>query len=350
MLRNLFSRPAERANGNISIAEILKGCEAGRMQSVGYMQVIPLLSDINDERIASPDEAEVSTQNYGSLIFNNLADRVVIVPLHAGYVVKQAAQNHAMAHAAVVQSAASKTYDTAMCIQQSQGGFIAADKYKLMILPFALREKALGLRKEQAFDKLWKSISEFNERMGAQASGHLEFFLEQFKSELDQFVAEFESVPRQVGAIVLIDGQVVGIERAPSQTYWLSIWPALIRECYGSLAIEYRRSMGDKAELSQIRIPLAGSVNSLEDIERLLREAEAREEELARNTVRSLIDDAFVREVEEEVEGFTLETLSHDQLCGQIVHEQGNVLYASLIVAERWKHRSPWRAAQPFTV
>ena len=34
----------------------------------------------------------------------------------------------------------------------------------------------------------------------------------------------------QVGAIVLVDDRVVGIERAPSHDYWLSIWPSLIRE------------------------------------------------------------------------------------------------------------------------
>jgi hypothetical protein len=32
--------------------------------------------------------------------------------------------------------------------------------------------------------------------MGVQGYGHLEFFLKQFRKELDEFVAEFECVPR----------------------------------------------------------------------------------------------------------------------------------------------------------
>ena len=41
--------------------------------------------------------------------------------------------------------------------------------------------------------------------------------------ELDEFVAEFECVPRQIGAIILVDDQVVGVERAPSHAYWQSV-------------------------------------------------------------------------------------------------------------------------------
>ena len=87
----------------------------------------------------------------------------------------------------------------------------------------------------------------FNQEMGVPAAGHLEFFLKQFRKELDEFVAEFECVPRQIGAIILVDDQVVGIERAPSHAYWQSVWPCLIRECYGSLAIRVAQLKGERA-------------------------------------------------------------------------------------------------------
>jgi hypothetical protein len=107
----------------MSLADVLHGCTPGRIQSVGYMQVIPLVSDLSDDRFVSPVEggAEVFTTEYGTLGFRNPSERLLIVPCHAGYVVKQAAQDHAMAHAAVVRSSGESSYDTAMCVQQTQG-------------------------------------------------------------------------------------------------------------------------------------------------------------------------------------------------------------------------------------
>ena len=236
MLNRFFTKNGNGEKSQITISEILKGTTAGRMQSVGYMQVIPLISQIEDDRFVSPLETEVSTKGYGSMVFSNPINKVLIVPLHAGYVVKRAAQDHAMSSVGVIGRKRKRTYNTAMCIQQTQGGYIPSGKHKMLILPFSLRESALKVRKKVSYDKLWREISQFNIKMGARKGAHLEFFLDKFKSELDQFIAEFEPVPNQVGAIILIDGEVVGIEKAPSVSYWLGIWPALIRECYGSLA------------------------------------------------------------------------------------------------------------------
>lgn len=224
----------------ITIAEILRGAEAGRMQSVGYMQVIPLVSDLQDLNFTSPKEAVVGTSTYGTMRFENPSDGILIVPTHAGYIVKQKAQNHAMAHTGIVKRKGQRAYDTAMCVQQSQGGYITKGAHKLSILPFSLREKALELKNEKQYGKLWNAISDFNKSLGVRGGGHLEYFLNHFQKELDQFVAEFECVPKQVGAIILIDGDIVGIERAPNYAYWKAIWPALIRECYGSRAIEFQ--------------------------------------------------------------------------------------------------------------
>ena len=211
----------------IRVADVLHGCTPGRIQSVGYMQVIPLVSDLSDNRFVSPVEAEadVFTTSYGTLGFRNPSDCLLIVPCHAGYVVKQAAQDHAMAHAGVVRATGERSFNTAMCIQQSQGGFIQRGSYRMLILPYALREAALAVRKEKSYNKLWDAISVFNREMGVQAAGHLEFFLKHFRKELDEFVAEFECVPSQIGAIILVDDQVVGVERAPSHAYWQSVWP-----------------------------------------------------------------------------------------------------------------------------
>ena len=120
----------KRKKTYITIAEILRGTEAGRMQSVGYMQVIPLVSDLQDEAFGTPNDAIVGTKGYGSLDFENRGKGILIVPTHAGYIVSQSAQNHAMSHAGILKKGAKRTYNTAMCIQQSQGGYINKGKHK----------------------------------------------------------------------------------------------------------------------------------------------------------------------------------------------------------------------------
>ncbi|RZL20131.1 MAG: hypothetical protein EOO89_01220 [Pedobacter sp.] len=349
MLRNIFTRADKK---KITIAEILKGTTAGRMQSAGYMQVIPLTSDIEDHYIAAPDSLKVSTTNYGSMRFENEGDLVTIVPAHAAYVVKQAAQDHAMSHAGLVGASTVKSYATAACVQQSQPGFIKADKYKMLILPFSLREKAYNIRHTASYQKLWEPISKFNSSLGVNAQGHLEYFLSRFEKELDLFVAEFEPVEKQVGAIILIDGKVMGIERAPNYNYWLSIWPTLIRECYGSLAIEYQKQNGDKKE-ANVSFPLEGEISNLEELKAAMQSAREKEEAFVKETIRGLITDEFNRESEERTSNYTLETLSNDQFFGQIVYEsdnQINVVYASLVLRDKWDKKRAWHNASPFSI
>ena len=350
MLFEKIMNGLQEANQKITIREILKGTTVGRMQSVGYLQVIPLLSDFQEERFASPYEIEIETNKYGSMVFHNPTDKLSIIPSHAGYVVKEKAQDHAMAHAGVVEKKKGRTYDTAMCIQQSQGGHITRGKHKLLILPFSLREAALAKRKQKNYNKLWGDISTFNANVGAQNHGHLEFFLKKFKTELNEFVAEFESVPKQVGAIILLDGEVIGVERTPSTSYWNAVWPALIRECYGSLAIEYQYWFGEKKTLPKGRVLMPESVETLPELRKALLDAEAATEEMAKAKVRSLLEDPFKRQKEETVSRLTIETLEHQQFTGQIIHEEERILYASMIVREKWGRQKDWMEAKAFSI
>ena len=110
-----------------------------------------------------------------------------------------------MPGAGFVKAGQTKTFDKAMCIQQTQGGYISMDAHKLQMLPLSLREKALEKRSDAHFGKLWNDIATFCHETGLPyAGGHLIEFAQRFEKELDHFVAEFEIVPRQVGAIILI--------------------------------------------------------------------------------------------------------------------------------------------------
>ena len=339
-------------SSRIDVREVLRGCDPGRLQSVGYMQVIPLVSDLNDDRFVSPVQcdADVYTTSYGTLGFKNNSESVMIVPCHAGYVVKQHAQDHAMAHAGLVGAASDRRYTTAACIQASQGGFIKKGTYRMLILPHALREQALQKRAEKNYQKLWDDISVFNQRFGVTGRGHLEYFLKAFKKELDEFVAEFECVPRQVGAIVLIDNRVVGIERAPSTSYWDSIWPSLIRECYGSLAIEAAKSHGDRPPDRSPRMQLPIEIASLEELESLIAKVAAQEDERARATVRELLDEQLDLEYEETVADVTIDTATSQHFTGQVIRDGEKIVYASLPATSAFVESQEWTRAEPFSI
>ncbi len=336
----------------IRVTDVLHGCTPGRIQSVGYMQVIPLVSELSDDRFVSPveGEAEVFTAGYGSLGFRNSGDRVLIVPCHAGYVVKQAAQDHAMAHAGVVRSAGERSFDTAMCVQQSQGGLIQRGAYRMLILPYALRERALEVRKNKNYNKLWDAISAFNQEMGVSGAGNLVFFLKHFQKELDEFVAEFECVPRQIGAVILVDDQVVGVERAPSHAYWQSVWPCLIRECYGSLAIRVAQLKGARAEAPASRTPLPDDIGSLDELESVIAEIARQEDERAKATVRELLDEQLTLTRDEAAAGLSVETVQPGRFTGQVIRDGKRIVYASLPATKKWLADNKWQTAKPFAI
>lgn len=332
----------------LTISEVLRGCDVGRMQSVGYMQVIPLISELEDTRFSVPSELEIGTRGYGSMEFSNPTPEIAIVPCHAGVVTKQLAQDHAMSHVGILKARETKTFNTAMCIQQTQGGLISKMKHRLLILPFQVREDALDVRKQSSHGKLWTSLSTLNEKTGIRGGGgHLVRFLEKFEKQLDQFVAEFECVPRQVGAIVLIDGEVVGVERAPSHKYWKDIWPSMIRECYGSIAIQTALDKGE-AKPPATRIPLKAKINSLDDLVSALDQVEKDEDEKTKKVVREMISDEFEAEKEEVVAGLTALTLRHKQFVGQVIKDDERIVYGSFVATKKWAKNASWYKATAF--
>ena len=345
----------------ITIRSVLRGMQTGRMQTVGRMQVIPLVGDpdLFDERFAAPTgtKASVGTSDYGKMVFkNDNPDKVLLVPCHVGYVVKQQAQNHAMVNAGLVDKGRQKTFSNAACIQESQGGYMDQGDHTddMIILPYALRENALAKRRGGEYGKIWDDISEFNRSMDVpqDRNGHLELFLGHYQKQLDEFVAEFEIVPGQTGAIILVNGQVVGVERAPSPEFWRSVWKPLIRECYGSLAIKAAkdaRREGD--DPSRFRVPLRMTgINTLEDLEEAIDEARDAEEGKAKEIVRKLLDEEFDAAEEAKLDEFGVVTVSNEQFKGQVVRDGEKIPYASLFTTADWAKKAPWVQANEFAL
>ena len=310
-----------------NLADLLRGCTAGRAQTVGVMQVIPLISEVNDERFAPPQNLRVSNRNYGHVRLRNATDRPVIMPRDSAFMTKRAAQNHALSKAAIILANSARDFETGACIQQTQGGTLRESDTELSLLPFPLREAAFEVSDVREYGKLWNAISAFNQRMGARSGGHVEHFLIAFKKQLDEFVSEFEPVPQQVGAIILVNGKIAGIERFSSYEQWLSVWPLIIRDCYGALALYVQRSSSTPPDT---RISL-GEADTLDALADALAEVEAEEQEAVKQVVRDLVAEPISENEDSPQAGFQMTTLKNAQFLGQVVRDGATIVYASLI-------------------
>lgn len=313
-----------------TLADILRGCEPGRVQSVGLMQVLPLLSTEETGPVTSPKALTVGTSHYGTLLFENPLNEVAIVPRDAGFLTGKSSQDHAMPVVGIIPGGMTRKFENAACIQETTGGMIKG-KFEMIILPFLLREAALMTRERQEYSKLWNVIKRFNTAMGLRSSGHVDVFLNAFSSQLDQFVAEFEPVPRQVGAIFLVNGHVVGIERVPTYEYWLEIWQPLVRVCYGSLALYMRKHVEN---IPDTRVPLGQDFDDLAGLEEALRQATEGEDESAKAIVRELMQEPLEEKVETGVDGDVVSSLVSPHFAGQIVRRAGLVIYASILATQ----------------
>lgn len=345
-----------------TLAEILRGTAPGRIQTVGLMQVIPLISGHSDDRFAMPNRLVISTSDYGTLIFHNPTGKPAIIPKDAAYVTKQRAQDHVLPHVGFVPEGRTVKYSDAACIQENQANLMEPEECELIILPFNLREAALSVRTQRSYNKLWPAIRSFNRVMGLGATGNVDIFLEEFGQQLERFVAEFEPIPTQVGAIILINGKVAGIERAPSYDYWLQLWPTLIRECYGSVALYTQKREADFVSLEagygyetpgpQIlptRLAL-GAADSIAELKAELQRVNAAEDEATRQIVREVMGEPLTAEREAvTMLGLTVETLQSRHFGGQCVRDGLQTVYASLVATEQRLAMVP-EAVSAFTI
>jgi len=317
----------------ITISEVLKGCTPGRMQSAGYMQVIPLISDMVDDRFGPFGKLLTSTSHYGTLCFENRSDSPTIFPLGAGVLTKQHAQNHASGRAKLMRANSEDSIDDAACIQESQGGTIGSGEHTMTILPYSIRNDAFEIKDQKEFGKLWPAIQEFNRSVGVRTMAHLEYYLEEFEKTLDEFIGQFEIVPNQVGAIIILNGQVAGIERAPNYEFWKELWKPLIRECYGSASLAFNKT-GVKVSPPLGRMPVNDhKVKDLDSLEEQLNRADDYEWATVKDLIANFITQPFKVKQEEKdsTSGLCVETLTDGQFTGQIVRDSSFIMYASLM-------------------
>lgn len=254
----------------IQIQEILKGYKVDRdnIQSVGNMTVIPIVTDVEFTNVANVNEITLkSDPSYEKLEFKNSSGQIGIALQGWTIIDKQPAQDRTIPYAHLIKAANAKVIP-ANCVQHTQcGTFNVAkwDQENFMIMPPSLR--GLAIKKNtytnSELGALWSPLKSWIKGIDCDMAG-LQNFYSKFEDRLEQFVAQFEPVEKQVGAIVLINDEVVAIDIMPKYNSWKSTWRAFIRDSYGAEAVRLAENNGVKINGGTIDI---SKIKNFDDLE-----------------------------------------------------------------------------------
>ena len=230
------------------LTEMLKGCRPVKdsegnivVQSILNMQIVCLTADAEyslDSRFANPLTAlQASNSSYGQINFVNKENKEVIIPTQSAIITKQMAQNHGMIKAGYMPEKANVTYHDAGCVQGSQGGYFRGTQ-EFRMIPVSMREMLFdSIGKSGSYQRIYPAIEKLGRDTDSGAGNYLNVYFEKYDKKLEQFIAHFERPKNLIGIIVLIDGEIVAIDKFPSFTYAEQVWDVMIKDCYGSLAI-----------------------------------------------------------------------------------------------------------------
>ena len=228
--------------------ELLKGCRPVKdidgniiVQSILNMQIVCLTTDKEyslDTRFANPLTAlKASNRSYGEVGFSNEADKEVIVPTQMAVMTKQSAQNHGMTKSGYIGAKTSTTFHDAGCVQGSQGGHFRGTQ-EFRMLPVSIREMVFDAGKDgDGYSRIYPAIRELGRQTNSNTGEYLDKYFNKYDKKLEQFIAHFERPKNLIGTIVLVDGEIIAIDKFPSFTYAEQVWDLMIRDCYGALAI-----------------------------------------------------------------------------------------------------------------
>jgi len=344
----------------MNLQEILKGYKLGTPQTVANMRVLPILTDTPFTKISGMENVYLKRDMaYQTLLMATKTEVIAVIPQGIMYITSEQAQDRAIPSAHIIKTQLKVNAD---CLQPSQGGYLASQKKdrEYGILPRSLRLVALEVRADDNYDSIWGAIEKFMKEVGMTGRELKNFFLK-YKEELETFVAQFEPVDKQVGAVFIVNDVVLGIEVMPNYDIWQEMWRPIVRDCYGSEAITFQKK-GLFLPSAQFLLK-KGEVEDISDLESEVERVRNEERAMTTQLVTDLVSTDFEQEVEEELEDFTLYTLTSERLTGQgATHGPERFIYVSLMTPEkklragrarrfdaRWHEGGPYSQDRDFT-
>lgn len=327
---------------NIEIKELLRGYKADlkNIQVAGNMCIVPLVSE-QEFTNAIGEVTSVNLKddiNYGEMEFVNRSSKVGVILQGATIITRQRAQDRTVPQAHVLKGKATAKVNV-FCVESTQPGYInvdkLADEFKdepiYRILPPMLRAKALTIstRAGHQYGNLWRTLEEYSADFSKiRASSSLKNIYDGYQQSLNEFVAQFEPVPNQLGAIVFIDTQVVAIDIMPTYKSWLLMWKTLIRDSYGAEAV--RAASEDKAMVWDYNL----DISKIKDLDSLEKEMHLAVDQLIAGIRQEWekVDNVVVAvEQVDTIKNIRLVNIESDTFVGQAVIHDEHVVYASIL-------------------
>jgi hypothetical protein len=254
------------------------------VQTIRNMEIAFLTTDDEysfDDRFENPFSVVVSNQHYGHMQLENKSnDKDMIVAPQIAVMTSYAAQNHGMKKSAIVLANTANDYNDAGCVQGSRGGMIRGDRENdVRFIPITIRELLLQGAGKEGYTTIYPHLQTLGTRTGVRTGNYLDPYYTKYDPELQEFIAHFERPAKTIGVIVFVDGEIVAIDKFPSFTYTAQVWDLLVRDCYGSIAIESIQSGKEhntesfKDFASHISNEGFGTVDYLADVLNAVREA-----------------------------------------------------------------------------
>ena len=338
--------------------ELLKGCRPVKdsegnivVQSILNMEIVCLTTDDEyslDDRFANPLEVlSASNRNYGEVTWTNSSNKETIIPNQMAVMTKQRAQNHGMVKGGYLGRKQTKQFNDAGCVQGAEGGhFRNVTGDELRMIPVTIREMLFDkIGDGSGYSRIYPAIRSLGQQTQSQTGEYLDRYFSKYDKKLEQFIAHFERPRNLIGIIVLIDGEIVAIDKFPSFTYAEQVWDMMIRDCYGSLAVVSEiKNKKANATFTETYSKLRGRRNesTLEKLERALnktkenltRSVEEKLETLLDLTLNATSDsDANRSLTASQPKSYKLE---HEGYVGQVISETDYHHLVSIVKRERF--------------
>lgn len=343
-------------NTTREFTELLKGVRPIKdkdnniiIQTIMNMQLVGLTTDDEfslDDRFANPLTAlKTSNRSYGQMTFTNEANKETIAPTQMATMTKQSAQNHGMVKAGYIGASQNKTFNDAGCVQGSQAGHFS-NTNEFRFIPVTMREMLYNaMENGSGYDRIYPAIRKLGSDTQSDAGEYLDRYFSKYDKKLEEFIAHFERPNKLIGVIVLVDGEIVAIDKYPSFTYAEQVWDMLIRDCYGALAIMAElKGLGGRKTFTEVlnETRPTNSSSVLDRIEKALNDTKRRTTKSVEEKIQDLLD--MTLEANEDVDGNSGRSLNdpksyllkNEGYLGQVISQSNYHHLVSLVKKEAY--------------
>lgn len=320
---------------NIEMKKLLKGYKLGEVQTAGIMSIIPILTKTEYTPIGDFNAIYLKNdKSYGCMEIGNDSEYISIVPHGMAFISKESAQDRTIPETHLIKL--SKDCDS-NCIQDSQCGHFK-DTFReteKRFIPASLMLKAWNPT-NNTYSFLWDAIRDYNRSTQKTSRAYMVDFYQKFDKDIQEFIAQFEAVDNQVGAVVFINDRLHGIELVPNYKMWQQIWRPLIRDCYGSDSIYISKNQDINTFRPSMDIQ---SVESLDDLQEQLNKAYADIETHYKDKLKELIDMPTQFTKKQDLEDHFVYHTSNDLYTGDLVTHGSHTIYMSMITGNGYKSK-----------